>query len=117
MDSKLYFGVAAALAITFGGHTIGAVAATKIMSCGAITTPGAYELSKPITAAGNCLLVQAAGVTIDLAGFTLTGNGTGAGVISGSNVTAVRNGVITAFANAVNLDRGGVVENVQAISN
>lgn len=96
---------------------------TRISKCQAIAQPGSYRLANNLQAAGNCLVVTARGVTIDLAGFAIVGNGTGT-AITAKDVTAgsipqartvVRNGEISNFAAATNLS--GTVEGLRVVSN
>jgi parallel beta-helix repeat protein len=98
-------------------------AQVTIIRCGTIDQPGSYKLVNNVKAAGNCLVVTAEGVTIDLGGFTISGNGTGTAIISrqvkGAAIpqarTVVRNGDISNFALATNLS--GTVEHLRVISN
>jgi hypothetical protein len=91
--------------------------------CRAIDQPGSYRLTDNLKAAGNCLVVKAAGVTIDLGGFAIRGNGTGTAVLakpakSGTIPaarTVVRNGDISNFALATNLS--GTVEGLRVVAN
>jgi hypothetical protein len=46
-----------------------------ISGCRTIDQPGAYRLVDNRKAAGNCLVVTAEGVTIDLGGFAISGTG------------------------------------------
>jgi Right handed beta helix region len=58
-----------------------AITPVPINGCGPITAPGTYALTvNPPPAAGNCLVISAPHVTLDLAGHTVAGLGTGAGV-------------------------------------
>ena len=49
---------------------------TKITTCQTISQPGSYELANNLTATGDCLVITADGVTIDLAGFSIVGSNT-----------------------------------------
>lgn len=98
--------------------------ATPIFACGTIDTPGSYVVVQNLDAIGDCLVVAADNVTIDLGGHVLAGDGTGEGIkvsFAGafrSNV-AVRNGTVTGFGDGVALF--GVVDarvsDVRALSN
>src|SRR5262245_63275897 len=83
-----------------------AAAPDNINNCRTITQPGSYVLRDNLTASGDCLVVQADFVTIDLNGFVITGNGTGVGItdvnVERRGVT-VRNGTLTGFSNGVGL--------------
>jgi hypothetical protein len=80
-----------------------------------ITQSGSYVLTGNLTDTGNpssCILLQASNVTIDLAGFTITGPGGGGDIfgISDGGPAApplhgieIRNGVIQGFNLAVDL--------------
>ena len=52
----------------------------RISKCGTISKPGSYVLTRNLTANGDCLVVAANFVTIDLGGWVITGNGTGGGI-------------------------------------
>ena len=55
---------------------------TRIDRCPAtITVPGAYILSRNLSCPGTAITIAASGVDLDLNGRTLTGNGTGLGVL------------------------------------
>jgi hypothetical protein len=96
----------------------------EIERCQAIDQPGSYKLVKNLKATGDCLVLTAQGVTIDLGGFALTGDGTGTAIIgpkpqTGTAIpqarTVVRNGDISNFARATDL--GGTVEGLRVTSN
>ena len=96
---------------------------TEIKRCQTVDQPGSYKLVKNLKAAGDCLVITAEGVTIDLGGFGLTGDGTGT-AIKGPKAqtgtipqarTVVRNGDISSFAQATNLS--GTVEGLRVTSN
>jgi hypothetical protein len=81
-----------------------------------------YQLVANLTADGNCLVVTGDGVSIDLGGFAITGNGTGTAIISkpkGTGIpparTMVRNGDISHFARAI--DGSGTVERLRVTFN
>src|SRR5215813_12775747 len=53
----------------------------EIEKCQTISKPGSYVLVKNlVSTGGNCLVLAADHITIGLAGFSISGNGTGAGV-------------------------------------
>ena len=91
-----------------------AVAAPRLVTnCMAITQPGSYIVFNNIQATGDCLVVQSDFVTIDLSGFAISGNGTGAGVVEhlavGRRGITIRNGTITGFASAIQLGNSTAV--------
>jgi len=43
-----------------------------IKACQTISQPGSYELANNLTATGDCLVIAASFVTIDLAGFSIS---------------------------------------------
>jgi hypothetical protein len=51
-----------------------------IDACGTISQSGSYRLTTNLTASGDCLIIAASFVRVDLGGFTLTGDGTGSGI-------------------------------------
>jgi hypothetical protein len=104
-------------------------APTQITACGTISQPGSYVLAQNLSpfGGGDCLVIAipipatfgapSNFVTIDLAGFMITGDGTGTGIIRGIaprlgnptlNITeiTVRNGTITGFHSGVDLSGG-----------
>jgi hypothetical protein len=46
-----------------------------IKNCRTISQPGAYVVERSLSAAGDCLVLAASNVSIDLGGFTIIGNG------------------------------------------
>jgi hypothetical protein len=96
--------VVALFSIALGGifaSEAGAREPTPIKACGTIDQPGSYELVNNLTTNSDCLVITANFVTIDLAGFTISGPGS-----VGNNATAitanmmgvaVRNGSIAGF--------------------
>ena len=104
-----------------------AIQGEKILKCAVITTPGFYRLIKNLPAGGgllangNCIEVTVDNVTIDLAGYTMTGDGTGDGIanIGARQGIAVRDGTITGFNSGVRLDitSGAKVEWIRALDN
>ena len=104
-------GVIAGVIALGAGPALGA----QINKCTKITKPGSYVVTRNLTAVGDCLVVTAAPVTIDLGGWAITGDGlTGNGVAApgGHPINGtVRNGTVTGFALCV---AAGVVEKVLA---
>lgn len=111
------------LALSLGAFSQGTFAVTNIDSCRTITSSGSFRLTRNLTANGDCLVIQANDVTIDLQGHRLKGNGTGEGVTAGDDTSrsgiAIRNGVVTNFSDGIDLTfvQGAVVEGVRAIQN
>lgn len=95
----------------------------EIDKCQTISQPGSYKLVNNLNATGNCLVITTEGVTVDLGGFAITGNGTGTAVTGPpaptgtipQTRTVVRNGDISHFALATNLS--GTVEGLRVTSN
>jgi len=87
-----------------------------------ITASGSYYLTGNLTSGGNGITVDVNNVTIDLQGFTITGNGVGSGVymIGRSNVE-IRNGTIQNFQDGIketySSGRGHRVIDVRVIKN
>ena len=111
---------------------------TEIDECKTIDAPGSYLLEKDLAATGDCLVVTSDFVTIDLGGFTISGDGaeadfedpgalslgpfgTGSGISTPSfqKGVTVRNGQITGFNVGIDLGTGGahVVEGVRVFAN
>ena len=55
---------------------------TEIEKCQTIEKPGSYKLVNNLTATGDCLVITTDFVTIDLAGFLISGSGTGSGILA-----------------------------------
>ncbi len=81
-----------------------------IRSCRTINQPGAYSLIRNLSSTGDCLIVNADHVTIDLNGFVISGLGSvddsdqrvGTGISGSINLGLhIRNGTITGFGSAV----------------
>ena len=114
----------ALLAISLSASAREAAAVTNIDSCRTITQSGSYRLTKNLHAKGDCLIVDADFVTIDLNGHTITGNGTGNGVgddffQQGRRGIVVRNGTIANFQSGVSLafSEGCIVEQLRVFDN
>ncbi|WP_254810907.1 NosD domain-containing protein [Natronosalvus amylolyticus] len=58
-----------------------------IAQCQTIDTEGAYELSDDVEASGECIEIEADGVSLDGNDYTISGSGTGIVVNDHSNVT------------------------------
>jgi hypothetical protein len=106
------------LAPTAGAREEGPI---EIEKCQTISQPGSYKLVNNLTFTGNigtCLDITASFVTIDLAGFTMTGGGVTTTAIVATPSSgqlrgiAVRNGSISGFGVGVDLLGGGVVDSV-----
>jgi hypothetical protein len=121
--SKHAFAVALAAAVVLLAVDSAHAAVIKITKC--IPTfvankPGAtYSVAANLAAVGDCIDVTAAGVTIELNGFALTGNGTGIGI----NITSPKSrvagpGGITNFDIGISdTDREVDVEDMSIASN
>ena len=98
------------------------------MKCRTIDKPGSYKLVNNLTftgTTGTCLSITASFVTIDLAGFTISGPGTSppsfptpntTAIVAGDHTTgiAVRNGSISGFLLGVDLGGdGSIVEGLR----
>ena len=53
--------------------------AIAVEECQTITEPGSYELVANLSAAGDCLMLGANNISINLGNFTISGDGTGSG--------------------------------------
>jgi hypothetical protein len=114
----------AALVFNLGVSVPQAVAAPKIISnCMTITEPGSYVLDENLKASGDCLVVAADFVTIDFAGFTISGDGTTGEGVTDNNAArrgiVIRNGAIQQFRNGIFLfdTIGSAVERMQVSDN
>ncbi|HEX3061821.1 MAG TPA: right-handed parallel beta-helix repeat-containing protein, partial [Usitatibacter sp.] len=102
--------------------SIDAAAARVLNTCTTISDPGPYVLGRNITANGDCFVVAADFVTVDLGGFVVSGNGTGSAFLEqlavGRRGVTIRDGTITGFSSAVFMLNSGVtVERIQATGN
>jgi len=95
-----------------------------LSECTTIDEPGSYVLTQNLTVAGDCFVVAADFVTLDLGGWVITGNGTGAGITDSDEGPplqgiAVRYGTVTGFALGVSLVHtiAAVVAEVRAFGN
>src|SRR5438132_5860019 len=75
---------------------------SKIGSCQTITQPGSYVVTKNLVAAGDCLVLKANYVSLDLGGFVITGDGTGSGITSPQAVK----GLVIHDGTIINFDSG-----------
>jgi hypothetical protein len=100
----------------------------RIHSCRTIDQSGSYVLDRNLEATGDCLVVATSHVTIDLAGYTISGNGSGNGIrtyddpatpgIEQFEAITVRDGSITGFLRGIELfGRNHVIERVRATHN
>jgi hypothetical protein len=93
---------------------------TPITTCGQVVTTYAL-LTQDLTCAGTGVIVGASGITIDLNGHVLKGNGSAYGIYdNGYDKVAIKNGVVRNFVlgvNAVNSSTNVVVSKVVAAGN
>lgn len=91
--------------------------ATAITNCQTINSPGVYELQNNITASSSpCILITAFSVILDGKGFTITGPGSGIGVVGyGLWAPTIQNINIKNFATGIYLD-GSWGANIQDVS-
>jgi hypothetical protein len=80
-----------------------ASAQVPLKKCGPLAS-GSYLLTGNIAAIGDCFILAADDITLDLGGFAITGNGTGSAVrTNGSSRFTVRNGAIRNFTSGIDL--------------
>src|SRR5260370_4736839 len=115
---------AALLAMLLIGGLCGrARADVAVSACGTLSTPATnYFLTQNLTATGNCLVIAADNVGIDLKGKTITGNGSGSGITDGGFAhpfAIIANGKIRNFKNGVDLVISGeaIVSNLDSSKN
>src|SRR5258708_29496292 len=65
--------------LLIGGLCGSAGAQTAVSSCQTLSVPGNYFLTKNLAASGDCLVIAAPNVAIDLKGKMITGNGSNSG--------------------------------------
>ncbi|MGW2158952.1 right-handed parallel beta-helix repeat-containing protein [Nonomuraea sp. NPDC001699] len=84
-------------------------ASTSAVACGDVLTTNT-TLTDDLTCPGGALTIGADDVDLDLNGHTITGSGTGNGLlVAGRRGTTVRNGTIAGFAYGIYVDFGGTV--------
>lgn len=121
MHSKKHVIAAAPLVLSLAAFTQEALAITDITACQTISESGSFRLTGNLSARGDCLVVTASRVAIDLQGHTIAGDGTGFGVTDqrrrgGFGIT-LRNGTIANFLGGVSLreTEGAVVEQLRVV--
>jgi parallel beta-helix repeat protein len=86
-----------ALLLTAGSSFFGGAATARVDLCGAVIVAD-FTLDEDLTCAGNALIAGADGITINLKQHTITGNGTGSGlVVSGRAGIGVKGGTFVNF--------------------
>ncbi len=88
--------------------TAAAQGPSKIGSCQTITQPGSYVVTKNLVAAGDCVVLKANYVSLDLGGFVITGDGTGSGITSPQAVKGlvIHDGTIINFGSGIRFCEG-----------
>ena len=76
---------------------------TPISACGTvITNSGSYYLTGNLSGSGDCIHINIDNVSLDMMGFTITGDSTGRGIyISGHSQVSIRNGIIQKFTQGI----------------
>jgi hypothetical protein len=97
-------------------------ASTPVSSCGTLSQAGNYVLTKNLTAIGDCLVIAAPNVAIDLNGKTVTGSGSGFGITDDGgvrNFSIIANGKIHNFNTGIFLGNSGegTISNVDSSKN
>ena len=89
-----------------------------------INTPGSYYLTEDVSSAGTAITIEVDDVTIDLAGFSLVGPGSGTNYgiyMNGRSNVEIRNGTVRDFSYGIyensSNSRGHRVIDVRAVSN
>jgi hypothetical protein len=84
----------------------------EIKNCKTIHASGSFVLAGNLDATGDCLLIAADFVSIDLDGYTISGNGTGSGVRAATDELRkgirIFNGTIRGFETGIDLGSWGV---------
>lgn len=76
--------------------------AAPAVDCGTLSSSGPYTLNESVSISGsNCFTVTADNVTIDCAGFSITGDGTYYGIYSNATNTTIKNCGIISFFHAI----------------
>jgi hypothetical protein len=108
--------------LMIAGLCSGARAATSVSTCGTLSSPGSYVLSNNLNATGDCLVIAADNVAIDLHGNSIKGNGSGSGIKDDGgdrDYAVIANGKISNFTTGINLATSGsaIITNVNASNN
>jgi len=95
---------------------------TPVSACGTLSSAGNYFLTTNLTSASTCIIVAHEGVSLDMKGHTITGNGTGDGITDGGvsfASMAIANGKIRNFDVGIGLDLSCcvVIRNVDSSNN
>ncbi len=88
---------------------------TTVGACGTLAHPGRYELSTDLSSSGTCLVLDAKGISLDLAGHAVHGSGEGVGsgvqilpVATRAQVTSSLPGAtVSGFGTGIEDDAGG----------
>lgn len=122
MRTKKHVIAAVPLLLSLAAFGQEALAVTDIAACQTISKSGSFRLTKNLSAKGDCLVVTANRVDIDLQGQTIRGDGTGIGVRDQmvqepQFAITLRNGTIANFESGVNLrqTKGAVVEQLRVV--
>ena len=95
----------------FGAKPVKEVA-SEINECGSLSEPGIYGVAQDLpgslglTDSGDCITLETSNITINLNGYTIRGEGSGAGITEGGaelENLRVRDGTISGFAYGVYL--------------
>ena len=117
---RLVLAPLAALVLVAVAPEANSAAGTPITSCEQVVTTNAFLTQNLDCVYANGVVVGASGITVDLKGFTLRGNLSGAGVrVAGFDGVTVKNGVVRTFLRGVEGDGANKlsVVNVLAIGN
>jgi hypothetical protein len=108
--AKHWLGVVAMLALGIGATASAEAASpTPISACPyTITAPGNYVVTNNLSATGNCIIVGADKVTVDLQGHMIAGNGQGYGIVCAAgfggincHYVVIANGTVARFSEGV----------------
>src|SRR5258708_5375330 len=108
--------------LLIGGLCGSAGAQTAVSSCQTLSVPGNYFLTKNLTASGDCLVIAAPNVAIDLKGKMITGNGSNSGINDDGldrDYAIIANGTIRNFDTGINLHSSGsaIISNINSSNN
>jgi len=94
-----------------------ATAPVDVSECGPIVKPGAYRLVRDLSSAGDCLVIKADRVMIDLAGFRIIGKGKGRAISGDASEVSIQNGTVTGFGDGIALRGQALIERVRVAGN
>jgi hypothetical protein len=89
----------------------------EISECRLIAKPGTYRLVRDLSSAGDCLVIKADRVMIDLGGFRIIGKGRGRAISGDASEVSIQNGTVTGFGDGIALRGQALIERMRVAGN